>query len=103
MSEMAEKLREALAGRYEIDADFGIARAISAAGGMKLTETGLAVGTPAYMSPEQANAEARVDARADVYALGCVLYEMLGGEPPYRGPSAQTIMSQHSLAAVPSI
>ena len=92
-----------LAQGHAFVADFGIARAISAAGGLKLTETGLAVGTPAYMSPEQAGADDRVDGRADVYALGCVLYEMLVGEPPYRAPTSQGVMAQHATAPVPSV
>jgi serine/threonine protein kinase len=66
-------------------ADFGVARAVEAAGGGKLTETGLVLGTPAYMSPEQASGESNVDGRSDLYGLGCVLYEMLAGEPPYTG------------------
>jgi serine/threonine protein kinase/tetratricopeptide (TPR) repeat protein len=73
-------------------ADFGIARAVGAESG--LTETGLAVGTPAYMSPEQAAGEREVDARADIYALGCVVYEMLAGEPPFTGPTAQVITAR---------
>src|SRR5262249_17290091 len=63
-------------------ADFGIGRAVGA-GADRLTEIGMVVGTPAYMSPEQATGEVTLDGRADVYALGCVLYEMLAGEPPY--------------------
>src|SRR5206468_7054096 len=69
-------------------ADFGIARALAGAD-ERLTETGMSVGTPAYMSPEQASGDKAVDARTDVYSLGCVLYEMLAGEPPYTGPTAQ--------------
>ena len=68
-------------------ADFGIARAVAAAGGENLTETGMSLGTASYMSPEQATAS-EVDGRSDVYSLGCVLYEMLAGEPPYTGPNA---------------
>ncbi|HEX9691972.1 MAG TPA: protein kinase [Gemmatimonadales bacterium] len=75
-------------------ADFGIALALSAAGGTRLTETGLSLGTPHYMSPEQAMGDREVDARADVYALGCVAYEMLAGEPPYTGPTAQSIVAK---------
>ena len=78
-------------------ADFGIARAATIAGGETLTQTGMALGTPAYMSPEQAAAEP-VDARADVYALGCVTYEMLAGQPPFTGPSAESVIRQHMLS-----
>ncbi len=73
-------------------ADFGIALAISAAGGGRLTETGLSLGTPHYMSPEQATADRDLSARSDVYSLGCVLYEMLVGDPPHTGPTAQAIL-----------
>jgi serine/threonine-protein kinase len=82
--------------------DFGIARALDAAGGAKLTETGLAVGTPAYMGPEQATGSGHLDARADQYSLGCVLYEMLVGEPPFTGPP-QVVMVRHSVDPIPSI
>src|SRR6185312_9090303 len=83
-----------LSGGEAVVADFGIARAITAAGGDKLTTTGVAVGTPTYMSPEQAAGEARLDGRSDVYSLGCVLYEMLAGEPPFTGPTAQAIIAR---------
>jgi serine/threonine protein kinase/tetratricopeptide (TPR) repeat protein len=83
-------------------ADFGIARAVSAAG-EKLTETGMAVGTPHYMSPEQALAGERVDGRTDQYSLACMLYEMLVGQPPFHGPNAMAILARHSLEAVPSL
>ncbi len=73
-------------------ADFGIALAISAAGGGRLTETGLSLGTPHYMSPEQASADRDLTARSDVYSLGCVLYEMLAGDPPHTGPTAQAVL-----------
>ena len=73
-------------------ADFGVARALG--GDESLTQTGLAVGTPAYMSPEQAAGEHELDARTDVYALGCVLYEMLAGEPPFTGPTAQAVIAK---------
>jgi serine/threonine-protein kinase len=92
-----------LSGGHALVADFGIARAIDAAGGLKLTETGMAVGTPAYMSPEQALADAHVDGRADIYALGCVLYEMLAGAPPFTGSSAQAVIARHSSDAVPPL
>ena len=76
-------------------ADFGIALAVSRTdGSTRMTETGLSLGTPHYMSPEQAMGERTVDARTDVYALGCVLYEMLAGEPPFTGPSAQAIVAK---------
>ncbi len=73
-------------------ADFGIALALSAAGGGRMTETGLSLGTPHYMSPEQATADRDLSARSDVYSLACVLYEMLAGDPPHIGPTAQAIL-----------
>jgi serine/threonine-protein kinase len=82
---------------HAVVADFGIARAVSAAGGDRLTQTGLAVGTPLYMSPEQAAGERDVDGRSDLYSLGCVLYEMLGGQPPFTGPTAEAITRQHLI------
>jgi serine/threonine-protein kinase len=75
-------------------ADFGIALAASRAGGARMTETGMSLGTPHYMSPEQAMGEREITARSDVYALGCVLYEMLVGEPPFTGPTAQAILAK---------
>ena len=84
-------------------ADYGLALAISAAGGERLTESGLALGTPAYMSPEQAAGDHNLDGRTDVYSLGCVLYEMLAGEPPFTGPTAQAIIAKRFGTAVPSI
>jgi Tol biopolymer transport system component len=75
-------------------ADFGIALAVSAAGGSRLTETGLSLGTPQYMSPEQATGDQVVGPASDIYSLGCVLYEMLVGEPPYTGSSAQAILGK---------
>jgi len=84
-------------------ADFGIARAISAAGGDKLTHTGIAIGTPLYMSPEQATGVGALDGRSDVYSLGCVLYEMLAGHPPFSGGTAQAILARHALDPVPRL
>ena len=75
-------------------ADFGIALAVRAAGGARLTETGLSLGTPQYMSPEQASGDREVDGRADLYSLGAVLYEMLTGEPPHSGPTVQSIIAK---------
>ena len=87
---------------HALVADFGIALAVTQAGGGRLTETGLSLGTPAYMSPEQASAS-QVDGRSDVYALGCVLYEMLAGEPPYTGPTPQAILAKRVLEPVPHV
>jgi serine/threonine-protein kinase len=92
-----------LSGDHCLVADFGLAKAIANAGGEKLTETGIALGTPAYMSPEQASATARIDGRSDIYSLACVLYEMLAGEPPFTGPSAQVILARHSVDPVPPL
>ena len=89
-------------------ADFGIAKAVSnsrldgSSTNPGLTQTGLALGTPSYMSPEQAMGEA-VDGRSDVYALGCMLYEMLSGDVPFTGPSAQSVIAKHITMAVPSV
>jgi len=87
---------------HVVVADFGIAKALSAAGGERLTETGLALGTPAYMSPEQA-AGGEVDGRTDLYSLGCVLYEMLVGQTPHTGPSAQAIIARRMAEPPPRI
>ncbi len=91
-----------LAGGHARVADFGIARAISAAGGQRLTQTGLAVGTPLYMSPEQAAGGTEVDGRSDLYSLGCVLFEMLAGMPPFTG-TPEAIVRQHLVAEPPAI
>ena len=90
-----------LSGGHALVADFGIARALQ--GGEKLTETGLAVGTPAYMSPEQAAGERELNARTDVYSLGTVLYEMLTGEPPFAGPTMQAMAARRLTGEVPSV
>ena len=75
-------------------ADFGIALAVSAAAGSRLTETGLSLGTPQYMSPEQATGDRLIDARSDIYSLATVLYEMLAGEPPITGPTVQSVIAK---------
>jgi tRNA A-37 threonylcarbamoyl transferase component Bud32 len=80
---------------HAVLADFGIARGTSTAGGEELTATGIAVGTPAYMSPEQAAGGGAQDGRSDLYSLGCVLYEMLAGQPPFTGPTAESLTHQH--------
>lgn len=80
---------------HAVVSDFGIAHAMTAAGATRLTQSGFVPGTPRYMSPEQASGEADVDGRSDVYALACVLYEMLAGEPPITGPTAQAILARH--------
>ncbi|HEY6224894.1 MAG TPA: serine/threonine-protein kinase, partial [Gemmatimonadales bacterium] len=92
-----------LEGQRAVVADFGIARAVTAAGGDRLTDTGIAVGTPVYMSPEQASAEPRIDGRSDIYSLGCVVYEMLAGHPPFTGSTAQEVSARHSMDAVPRL
>ena len=84
-------------------ADFGIARAVSVAGGERLTRTGMAVGTPTYMSPEQAMGSKDVTPESDVYSLACMVYEMLAGQPPFTGPTAMALLARHSLDNVPSL
>ncbi len=95
-----------LSGGTAVVTDFGIARAVSAAGeGQHLTQTGTIIGTPAYMSPEQSTGSHEIDGRSDEYSLACVVYEMLVGEPPFTGPTAQAVIARHSLDMVspPSI
>jgi serine/threonine-protein kinase len=87
---------------HSLVADFGIARAVSEVGTQKLTQTGMALGTPLYMAPEQAAGE-QVGPSADLYSLGCVLYEMLAGEPPFTGKNSMAIMARHAMEQVPSI
>ncbi len=91
-----------LSGGHALVADFGIAKAVTDSAGEKLTETGLALGTPYYMSPEQATGDA-LDGRADQYALGCVLYEMLAGTPPFHGSTGQSILARHAVDPIPSL
>jgi serine/threonine-protein kinase len=88
---------------HAVVADFGIARAIDQAGGERLTETGVALGTPTYMSPEQAGGSRDLDGRSDLYSLGCVLYEMLAGQPPFTGPTVESVVHQHLAAEPPNI
>jgi len=94
-----------LSGGTAVVADFGIARALDAAGEDQLTQTGTIIGTPAYMSTEQATGSLEIDGRSDQYSLACVVYEMLVGQPPFTGPTAQAIIARHSLDMVspPSI
>jgi serine/threonine-protein kinase len=92
-----------LEAKHAVVADFGVARAIEEAGETRLTETGIAIGTPAYLSPEQASGERELDGRSDIYSLGCVLYEMLAGEPPFTGPTAESIVHQHLTTESPSV
>lgn len=88
---------------HAVLADFGLAKALTAAGDQGLTRAGFAVGTPAYTSPEQAAGEAVVDGRTDLYSLGCVLYEMLVGQPPFVGPTADSVVRQHMTQAPASV
>jgi hypothetical protein len=92
-----------LQGDQAVVADFGIARAISEAGAERITGTGLALGTPSYMSPEQATGERELDGRSDLYSLACVVYEMLAGEPPFTGATPQAIMARRLAGAVPEL
>lgn len=84
-------------------ADFGVARSLGNAATERLTVAGMVVGTPTYMSPEQATSEAAIDGRSDVYALGCVLQEMLTGKPPFQGSTAQSVIAQHLTLPPPSV
>ncbi len=93
-----------LTGGHAVVADFGIARAIQeAVDPDALTSAGLVIGTPAYMSPEQAGGETNLDGRSDIYSLGCVLYECLGGDPPFTGSSPQAVLARHRLDQAPSL
>jgi TolB-like protein len=92
-----------LFGNEPMVADFGIALAIDAMGQDRLTQTGFSLGTPAYMSPEQACAEPHLDGRTDIYSLGCVLYEMLAGEPPYTGPTPMAVAARRLTEPPPPL
>src|SRR4029079_13567431 len=91
-----------LVSGHAVVCDFGIARALSVVGANTLTGIGVSIGTPSYMSPEQAAAEV-VDGRSDIYALGCVMYEMLAGDPPFAGTNMQRVMAQHASTPAPSV
>ncbi len=88
---------------HALVADFGIARAVQIADAEQLTATGVAVGTPAYMSPEQADGASSVNGRSDLYSLGCVLYEMLTGEVPYTGRTPQAVIAKRMLEPLPHV
>ena len=88
---------------HALIADFGIAKAVAGGAASGLTSAGTSIGTPLYMSPEQAAGDPQVDGRADVYSLGCALYEMLAGEPPFTGPTVPAIMAKHALNTRPSV
>jgi DNA-binding SARP family transcriptional activator/tRNA A-37 threonylcarbamoyl transferase component Bud32 len=92
-----------LEGQHAFVADFGIAQVLEAAGGERLSASGVALGTPAYMSPEQGRGSHHLDGRSDVYSLACVLYEMLAGVPPFAGRSPQVILARHAADPVPPV
>jgi serine/threonine-protein kinase len=92
-----------LSAGHALVADFGIAGAVDAAGGDKLTRTGMAVGTPTYMSPEQSAGTTELDGRSDVYSLGCVLYELLAGSVPFSGSTPRALIARHAMDPVPSL
>jgi TolB-like protein/tetratricopeptide (TPR) repeat protein/tRNA A-37 threonylcarbamoyl transferase component Bud32 len=92
-----------LSDGHALVTDFGIARALDTGDRSRLTTVGLVVGTPAYMSPEQASGETEIDGRSDIYSLGCVLYEMLVGEPPFTGPTVQAIIARRFTDRAPSL
>lgn len=92
-----------LTGGEAVVADFGIARALSVATAQRLTTSGIAIGTPTYMSPEQGSGVESIDGRSDQYSLGCVLYEMLSGDPPFTGPTMQMVIARHMSEQVPSL
>ena len=88
---------------HAVVADFGIANAVTLAGSERLTQTGVVVGTPAYLSPEQAAGDQEIDGRSDVYATGCLLYEMLAGEPPITGPTIAAVLARKTTESPPSV
>src|SRR5207302_404944 len=88
---------------HAVVADFGIARAIQAAGAQTVTQTGTLLGTPAYMSPEQAAGESELDGRSDIYSLGCVLYEMWAGAPPFTASTAQAVIAMRFTHRPPEV
>jgi serine/threonine-protein kinase len=92
-----------LTGERAVVTDFGVAHALEQSGGERLSETGVAIGTPEYMSPEQAAGATKVDGRSDIYALGCVLYEMLSGDPPFTGRTPQAILARQMQERTPSL
>jgi len=92
-----------LSGSHALVADFGIARALFTNADDKLTESGISLGTPRYMSPEQAVAQRDIDQRTDIYSLGCVVYEMLTGEPPFTGPTPQAVLAKRLSEPVPHL
>ncbi len=92
-----------LTGGHALLADFGIARAVETGDSRKLTESGFALGTAEYMSPEQAAGDTQLDGRSDIYSLACVVYEMLVGGPPFTAPTARGVMARHFVDPVPSI
>jgi serine/threonine-protein kinase len=92
-----------LSSRGAVLVDFGIARAVSQAGADRLTRSGFAVGTSAYMSPEQIGGSDDIDARSDLYSLGCVLFEALAGRPPYEDPYEEAVLRLHQTASVPNV
>jgi len=92
-----------LEGGHAVIADFGIAKALSSSGQEALTQTGITLGTPQYLSPEQATGESNLDGRSDLYSLACVLYEMLGGQPPFTGPTVQSLVHQHVMVPAPPV
>jgi serine/threonine protein kinase len=83
--------------------DFGVARALATAGGERLSSSGVIVGTPEYMSPEQATGILDIGQAADIYALGCLVYTILAGEPPFSGPTTQAVLARHVKAPVPTL